>query len=63
MNFIRSLFSEAGSISMVRVLSLIVVLTACGISIVKGHSEISVITALLAAGFGGKVIQKVVEKK
>ena len=63
MKFLQSLFSESGSVSMIRVLSLMVVITACVISVVKGHSEINVITALLAAGFGGKVIQKAVEKK
>lgn len=59
--FFLDLLSESNSISMMRFLSLIVTLVACYVAIKDGDSNINTIIALLAAGFGGKVGQKILE--
>lgn len=61
MQFIKDLFSESSSVSMMRLMALITCLTACYLALT--HGEVGVITALLVAAFGGKVGQKVVEGK
>lgn len=64
-----SLFSDSSGLSMMRLLSLICVLTACIIAIygiIKGHDLNAVAMlcgAFLAAGISGKVVQKFGEKK
>ena len=69
-DFIRQLFSESGNISMMRVLSLICVLAACGIAIyglnapVVDYSGLTLLcSTFLGAGIGGKVAQKIQEVK
>lgn len=67
--FARDLFSENAKVSMVRLLSLICVLTASGIAIygiyigrdLMGLSALC--TVFLTTAFGGKVIQKNFERK
>ena len=61
MNFLKSLFGESSEVSMVRVMSFMVVCTACYLALSKGPDELGVIMALLGTGFGGKVAQKVIE--
>lgn len=63
LSWIKSLFSEDSSVSMMRVMSFICCLTACKLALDKGPDEISVIIALLGAAFGGKVSQKMLEVK
>lgn len=64
--WLLDLFKDDSGVSMMRVLSLICVLTACGMAIdgAKNGRDVSGICAtFLAAGIGGKVGQKVVEVK
>ena len=63
MQFLSNLFSESGSVSMTRLMSFIVVMTACYLAITKGPEELGVIATLLGTGFGGKVAQKFAEGK
>jgi hypothetical protein len=65
---LKELFSESKSVSMMRVMSLLCCLAAIGIAIVgmcKAVPDYSGITmlvsAFLAAGFTGKVVQKNIE--
>ena len=68
-DFIKALFSDNGSVSMMRVLSLICVLTAAGIAIhaITVGADLNATSILcstfLGAGFAGKVIQKSMEAK
>lgn len=67
--WLKDLFSDSGSVSMVRVLSLICVFTAAGIAIhaVSKGSDLNAASVLcgtfLGAGIGGKVAQKITEAK
>lgn len=61
MKLVRSLFSESGDISMVRVMAFIVCLTACYLALSKGPDEVTVIGTLLSTAFGAKVAQKFME--
>jgi hypothetical protein len=70
MKCIKELLSEKGSISSLRVMSLICVLAACGIALmgmlrpVIDYSGLSLLCGtFLGAGFGGKVMQKKTEVK
>lgn len=66
-NFVLNLFSDTGTVSMMRVLSLICVLTASGIAIhaVTVGSDLNAAAILcsvfLGAGITGKVVQKGLE--
>lgn len=66
----RELFSESGSISMLRIMSLLACLAAIGIAIagmlqpVIDYSGLSMLCGtFLAAAFAGKVLQKGAEVK
>jgi len=48
---------------MVRVMALVVCLTACYIALTKGPDETGVISVLLTTAFGAKVVQKHIEVK
>lgn len=67
--FLLALFSESGSISMIRVLSFICVLTAAFIALhaINKGSDLNAVSVLcgtfLGAGIGGKVAQKITEAK
>ncbi len=70
MKFIKSLLSEKGDISMVRVMSLICCFAALGIAIhginrnVIDYSGLSMLCGtFLGAAFAGKVAQKSIEAK
>ncbi len=60
MSWIKSLFSEEGNVSMMRVLSLVALLTGCGLAIAGKDTSVSV---FVTAAFGGKVVQKLIENK
>jgi uncharacterized membrane protein YfcA len=68
-NWLNGLFSEQGTVSMTRVLSLICVLTAVGIALVSVYkaqnldATVGVVSVFLGAGLGSKVAQKFAEKK
>lgn len=65
----KDLFSDSSSVSMIRVLSLICVLTASGVaihavSIGANLDSVSVLCGVfLGAGISGKVSQKILENK
>lgn len=59
----KELFSESSGLSMMRVMTFIICLTACYLSLTKGPEELGVITTLLASAIGGKAAQKVVEMR
>jgi len=61
--FFLNLFSDSGSVSMVRLMSLMVCLAACYIALTKGPEELGMVSVLLATAFGGKVAQKAIEVK
>lgn len=67
--FLRDLFSDKGSVSMVRVMSLIAIIISGYIAIrgLEMHSDINGLAMLcgvfLSAAFAGKVTQKMVETK
>lgn len=67
--WLKDLFSDSGSVSMVRVLSFICVVTASGVAIhaVTVGSNLDSVSVLcgtfLGAGLGAKVGQKMVEAK
>lgn len=61
MKFILELLSEKGTVSMTRLMSFIVCMTACYIAVNKGPDDINVITVLLSTAFAAKVIQKHIE--
>lgn len=66
LQWIKDLFSNASTVSSMRVMSMLCVITACGIAIyltAKGQAETGIITVLLTAGITGKVSQKFAEKK
>lgn len=69
MAFIRSLLSEAGAVSMTRVLSAVCVLTACLIIVygmLRGldlNSLAGICSTFLGFGLGAKVAQKSLEPK
>ncbi len=70
MNFLKSLFSEKSEVSMVRVMSLLSLLTAICIAIAgmlkstPDYSGLSMLCgAFLSAAFFGKVAQKHAESK
>lgn len=69
MSFIKELFSDTGTVSMMRLLSLICVLTALcvaihAISVGSDLSETAILCGVfLSAGIGGKVAQRVTESK
>jgi len=63
MRFLKDLFSESSQVSMVRVMSFSVVMTACYLALSKGPDELGVISVLLSTGFAGKIIQKNIETK
>lgn len=62
-DFILNMFSETGNVSMTRVMSLIVCITACYIAFKKGSEDLGVVTVLLTTAFGAKVMQKSIEVK
>lgn len=62
--WLKDLFSDGSTVSSMRVMSMLCVLTACGISVYSvshNQSDASIITVLLTAGISGKVIQKKIE--
>lgn len=59
--WLQQLFSEQGDVSLLRVMALIVCITACYIAIAKGDTEVAVVSVLLGTAFGGKVAQKALE--
>lgn len=59
--FLNKLFAESSGVSMLRVMSFLVCITACYISITKRADELGVISVLLSTAFGGKVLQKGLE--
>ncbi len=67
--FFRRLLSDQGDLSMTRFLSMICVFTACGIAVYTlykgqaGDSIVGLVSTFLAAGFGGKVVQRFAESK
>lgn len=70
MKNIKALFSDKGSISMMRVMSLICILTASCIAFIgiskasPDYSGLSLLcSTFLAAGFAGKAYQKQIETK
>lgn len=60
MSFLKNLFSENGSISMMRLLSLISLLIGGYLALSGKDTCVSI---FVLAAFGGKVAQKVVEAK
>ena len=57
---------DSGSPSMIRVMSLLALLNAIGLSwysIICGKTDITLISAFLGVAFTGKVVQKVFESK
>lgn len=58
MGFLKSLFSDSGDVSMMRVLSLLSLLIA-GYLAISGHD--TSVTVFVTSAFGGKVFQKVIE--
>ncbi len=69
MKFFKELLSDVGTVSMTRFLSFTCVLSAVLISLVvvyRGQSldsAVGIVSVFLAAGFGGKVVQKFAEVK
>ena len=68
MKWLKDLFSESGSISMMRVMSILSLLAGIGVAYVGlskpvvDYSGISlVVSVFLSAAFGGKVMQKRIE--
>jgi hypothetical protein len=61
---LKNLFSESGDVSMMRVMSLMSTLTACGIAInaVLNNRDLvgtaAIVGTLVGAAFAGKVMQK-----
>ncbi len=58
-DILKSLFSDAGTISMMRMLCLIVTLVACGIAIKGGDTTL--ILGMLGLSLGAKIGQKALE--
>jgi hypothetical protein len=69
MRFLHELFSDKGSVSMVRVMSLIAIIISGYVAIrgLEMHADINGLAMLcgvfLSAAFAGKVTQKMVETK
>ena len=67
--WIKSLLSETGDVSMTRFLSLLCVVSAVIIAMYGLHADknldslVGITSVFLGAGFGGKVAQKFAEKK
>jgi Na+(H+)/acetate symporter ActP len=59
MNFLKSLFSENGDVSMMRVLALLSLLIGAYLAISGKDTSV---TVFVTAAFGGKFLQKAVEK-
>lgn len=59
MRFVKELFSERGDVSMIRVMSLISLLTGCYLAIVGKDASVLI---FVTAGFTGKIVQKRAEK-
>lgn len=57
-----ALFSESSEISMMRVMSFIVVCTACYLAITGQEAVVGIVSVLLGTAFTGKVVQKSLEK-
>ena len=68
-DWVKSLLSETGDVSMTRFLSLICVTTAIGLAVYglakdkNIDSLVGIVSVFLGAGFSGKVIQKFAENK
>lgn len=60
MNFIKSMFSDKGDVSMMRVLSLISLLIGGYLAVTGKDTSV---TVFVLAAFGGKVLQKQTEVK
>lgn len=60
MSFIKSLFSENGDISMMRVLALLSLLIGGYLAVIGKDSSVSI---FVLAAMGGKVSQKYLEKQ
>lgn len=63
MKWLNSMFSESSDVSLMRVMSFIVCLTACYLAVSKGPDESGIIGTLLVTAFTGKVAQKYAETK
>lgn len=60
LEFIRELFDENGKVSMMRMLSLIVVVSGCILAFQS--KDASLVLGMLGLGLGAKIGQKVMEK-
>ncbi len=60
MKFLKELFKEDGTVSMMRLLSLISLLTGCALAIAGKDNSVMI---FVTAAFSGKVAQKFVETK
>lgn len=56
------MFSESSPVSMMRVMALIVVLTACAIACFKSGDNVILVGTMLTVAFTGKAAQKFKEK-
>jgi hypothetical protein len=69
MQWIRDLFDQKSTVSSLRVMSMMCIVSACGMGITAIYrnsnlSEAAVLCGVfLGAGFGGKVTQKITEVK
>jgi len=61
--WLANLFSEAGSVSMMRVLAFQVCSTACYIAVTQGEASSGIVLGMITAALGAKVGQKLVEGK
>lgn len=60
--WLKALFSEHGSVSATRVMSMITCITACYLAL-KDPTAVGMVGTLLATGLGAKVGQKFAETK
>lgn len=61
MKWIKDLFQEDSKVSMVRVMALIGLLTACYLAIVG--KDVAVVSTFVTASFGSKILQKHIETR
>lgn len=61
-SWLKSLFSESGDVSSMRVMAMICCLTGCYLAI-KDSTAVGMVATLLGSGLGAKVLQKHAEVK
>lgn len=59
MKWLKSLFSEEGSVSMVRLMALISLLTGCYLAIIG--RDTGIVSIFVTSAFGSKIMQKHLE--